>query len=269
MTLSEYSTSEFSFDGITRNVYRRGNGPAVVLIHEVPGITPEVVELADRLVAAGFTVVMPSLFGEPGKSLSNSYAAAQMFRLCVSKEISLLAANASSPVTVWLRALCKHIHQDVGGDGVGVIGMCLTGNFALSTLLEPSVLAPVVAQPALPLPVGAQRAAALHLSDDELVAIKKRVADDKLKVLGLRFTGDKKCPASRFATMRDELGKSFVAIEIDSSPGNAHGIAAAAHSVLTHDFVDETGHPTKEALDAVLSFLATRLMSEQDLRAAE
>ncbi len=267
MEISGYTTGEFSHNGVTRPVFRRGKGPAVVLIHEVPGITPEAIALADRLVEAGFCVAMPSLFGTPGRPLSGGYAAAEMFRLCVSKEVSLLAANASSPVTLWLRAFCNQLHQENGGPGVGVIGMCLTGNFALSTLLEPSVLAPVVAQPALPLPVGSQRAAALHLGDEELVAIKKRIADDGLKILGLRFSGDKKCPASRFATMRDEFGKSFVPIEIDSSPGNAHGIPAVAHSVLTHDFVGEDGHPTKDALDSVLSFLSARLRSVNELRA--
>jgi len=262
MTLTGYDKSEFSHDGVCKTIYRKGRGPAVVLIHEVPGITPEALELAERLIAAGFLVVLPSLFGSDGKPLSNGYAAQQMFRLCIGKEVSMLAANASSPITTWLRGLCKVLHAELGGRGVGVIGMCLTGNFVLSTMVEPSVVAPVVAQPALPLPVGAKRAASLHLSDDELVAIQSRTKQEGLQVLGLRFSGDSKCPASRFATLREALGPGFVPIEIDSSPGNAHGISPAAHSVLTHDFVDREGHPTKEALGAVLSFLGSRLQPE-------
>ncbi|MGB1016886.1 MAG: dienelactone hydrolase family protein, partial [Nannocystaceae bacterium] len=220
MTFAGYETSEFTHDGVCKTVYRKGRGPAVVLIHEVPGITPEALELAERLIAAGFLVVLPSLFGSDGKPLSNGYAAGQMLRLCVGKEISMLAANASSPITAWLRGLCRKLHAELGGRGVGVIGMCLTGNFVLSTMVEASVVAPVLAQPALPLPVGAQRAASLHVSEDELVAIKSRAERDDLQVLGLRFSGDSKCPASRFATLREAFGSRFLPIEIDSSPGN-------------------------------------------------
>jgi hypothetical protein len=78
-------------------------------------------------------------------------------------------------------------------------------------------------------------------------------------VLGLRFTNDRGCPPERFETLRTTLGPSFEGIEIDSSPGNAAGIAPSAHAVLTVSLVDEPGHPTKVALDRVLAFLAAQL----------
>ena len=62
-----------------------------------------------------------------------------------------------------------------------------------------------------------------------------------------------------FDTLRTALGASFEGIEIDSAPGNAAGIAPSAHSVLTISLVDEPGHPTRGALDRVLSFLAEQL----------
>jgi dienelactone hydrolase len=137
--------------------------------------------------------------------------------------------------------------------------MCLTGNFALALALEPWMLAPVLSQPSLPFPFGRERRAALHVSPDQLAGCKKRVAEDDLLVLGLRFTGDPLCPPERFETLRRELGDGFEAIEIDSRKGNPHGISRTAHSVVTTDLVDEEGHPTRAALDRVLALFAERL----------
>jgi dienelactone hydrolase len=176
----------------------------------------------------------------------------------VSREFKVLAANESSPITDWLRALCRKAHADCGGPGVGAIGMCLTGNFALSLMVDESVMAPVLSQPSLPFPITAARRAALHVSPDELAVVKRR-ARAGCGVLGLRFTCDPACPAERFASLRRELGDGFEGIEIDSGPGNPHGIPRTAHSVVTKDLVDTDGHPTRAALDRVLSLFRERL----------
>jgi dienelactone hydrolase len=68
---------------------------------------------------------------------------------CVSAEFRAFGAGGSSPVTRWLRALANLAHSECGGPGVGAIGMCFSGNFALSMMLESSMLAPVLSQPAL------------------------------------------------------------------------------------------------------------------------
>ena len=136
--------------------------------------------------------------------------------------------------------------------------MCLTGGFALAMCVDPSVVAPVLSQPSLPLPIGSSRARALGLSDADLHVVKRRL-DDDLCVMGLRFSADKKSPAARFERLHQELGENFIGVEIDSSPDNPWGIRPGAHSVLTEDLVDEPGSPTKAALDAVLDFFATRL----------
>jgi dienelactone hydrolase len=173
----------------------------------------------------------------------------------------VLAADASSPITDWLRALCRRAHAECGGRGVGALGMCLTGNFALALMVDPSVRAPVLSQPSLPLPLGAARRAGLHLAPADLERVRERAAGG-CGVLGLRFTHDPLCPAERFARLRRELGAGFEAIEIDSGPGNPHGIRRVAHSVLTEDLVDETGHPTRQALDRVLGFFRERLAAD-------
>lgn len=258
MSLDGFESFPFSHDGVTRPVYRRGSGPGVVVAHEIPGITPEVARFARIVADDGFTVFLPHLFGTPGKEFSVPYVLGQMARACISREFTVLARRESSPVTDWLRALCRHAHAECGGPGVGAIGMCLTGNFALSLMVDESVMAPVLSQPSLPFPVSASHRRALHLSDADLEVVRKR-AKAGCTVLGLRFTADPMCPPERFQTLRDELGSGFEAIEIDSGPGNPHGFTRAAHSVVTTELVDEAGHPTRQALDRVLGLFREKL----------
>ncbi len=258
MALTDFETIDFSWNGETRTVYQKGSGPAVVVMHEIPGITPPVADFSRRVAEAGFTVYMPHMFGTPDKPLSIPYALGQMARACIAKEFSVLAKNQSSPITDWLRALCRKAHEECGGPGVGAIGMCLTGNFALALMVDESVMAPVLSQPSLPFGVTAAHRAALHVSGDDLEVIKRRAASG-CGVLGMRFTADPMCPGERFATLRRELGDGFEAIEIDSGPGNPHGLTRQAHSVVTTDLVDEDGHPTRQALDRVLALFSERL----------
>ena len=259
MSLPGFTESSFSYDGVTRPVYRRGSGPGVIVIHEIPGITPAVARFAERVAEAGFTVLMPRLFGTPGRALSVPYVMGQAARICVSREFKVLASRQASPVTEWLRALCRSAHDELGGKGVGAIGMCLTGNFALALMVDEAVMAPVLSQPSLPFPIGRARKQGLHVSDEQLATIRRRASDDGVGVLALRFTGDPAVPKERFERLRRELGDRVECIEIDSSPGNPHGIPRSAHSVLTTHLVDEAGHPTRQALDRVLSFFAERL----------
>jgi dienelactone hydrolase len=256
--LDGFAESSFSHDGATRTLFRRGSGPAVVIMHEIPGITPEVARFARIVADDGFTAYLPHMFGTPGKPLSVAYGAAQMARACVSREFHVLARCESSPITDWLRALCRKAHAECGGPGVGAIGMCLTGNFALALMVDESVMAPVLSQPSLPFPLSGSHRSALHLSDADLEVVRQR-ARQGCGVLGLRFTADPLCPGARFERLRRELGQGFEAIEIDSRRGNPHGIPRTAHSVVTKDLVDAAGHPTRDALDRVLALFRERL----------
>lgn len=256
--LPGFTLGTFEHGGTSRAVYRRGDGPAVIVIHEVPGVTPRVAAFGTRVADAGFTAVMPSLFGEPGRAPTGGYILSSMLHGCVSREFANWATSTTSSVTVWLRALARAEHARCGGPGVGAVGMCFTGGFALAMMADEELIAPVLSQPSLPFGVGKKRKRDLAISDADLATVKARAADGQC-VLGLRFTGDRLVPDARFQRLRDELGDRFLAVEIDSSPGNPHGIKKIAHSVLTEDLVDEPGHPTREALDRVLSFLRERL----------
>jgi dienelactone hydrolase len=255
----DFQPLELTFDGETRTVFRRGTGPAVIVIHEAPGLYPAVAAFGRRVVDEGFTVYMPSLVGTPGRPMSVPYAVSTIARACVMREFTVWATRTTSPVTTWLRALARHAHAECGGPGVGAVGMCLTGGFALAMAVDDTMLAPVLSQPSLPFAVTRAQRSDLGIDDQALARVKQRAAEQDLCVLGLRFTGDPMVPAARFRRLRDELGDNFIAIEIDSRPGNRHGIRRTAHSVLTFDFVDRPDHPTRAAHDRVIAFLRERL----------
>ncbi|HEX2381604.1 MAG TPA: dienelactone hydrolase family protein [Acidimicrobiales bacterium] len=265
--LAGFDKTQFTFDGKTRDVFRAGTGPAVIVIAEMPGITPKVVEFARRVEAVGCTVALPHLFGTPGRDplehgapRAIPYVLSSMVPACISHDFHALATGRTSPVIEWLRALARSLHEECGGPGVGVVGMCFTGGFALAMMADAPVLAPVLSQPSLPFGIGAKRKRDLGLSDADLSRVKQKCAAEDLTVLGLRFSGDSFVPPERFARLREELGDNFVEVEIDSSEGNPHGNPKRAHSVLTEHLVDEPGHPTRDALDQVLDLFRTRLL---------
>jgi dienelactone hydrolase len=255
----DFQRTEVTIDGDTKPVWRSGNGPGVVIMHEVPGITPKVARFARIVRDRGFTVFLPEMFGTVDKRVSGGYVMSSMLHCCISREFHVLEAGGSSPITDWLRKLCQRVHEELGGPGVGALGMCMTGNFALALMVDPSVQAPVLSQPSLPFPIDKARARGIHVSPEHLAIIKRRVREENVKVLGLKFTADRVCPGARFKTLRRELGEGFEGIEIDSGPGNPWGIKRIAHSVLTEELVDEDGHPTKQALERVLGFFEERL----------
>src|SRR5215468_5393318 len=242
---------EATYDGVTRTVFRTGTGPAVLVIHEVPGLHPGVVAFGRRVVAAGMTAYFPSLLGEPGRAVTAGYNMRSMARACVASEFATWATKRTSPIVTWLRALAKDAHAACGGPGVGAVGMCLTGGFALAMMVDDIMIAPVLSQPSLPFALTRAQRRDLGIDDETLARVRERAAAGTC-VMGLRFTGDRAVPPERFQRLRDELGDRFIAVEIDSSKGNAHGIPRTAHSVLTQHLVDEPGHPTRDALEGVI-----------------
>ena len=255
--LSEFRETTFSYNGETRTVYRAGSGPGVVVMSEIPGITPKVTEFAQRVVDAGFTVAMPNLFGEPGREPSFGYIMKSMTQGCISREFSNWALNRTSPIIDWLRALARDLHAQCGGPGVGAIGMCFTGGFALAMAVDDTMLAPVLSQPSLPFAGGKARKRALGLSDADLATVAAR---EDFCMVAMRFTGDPAVPAERFERLREVFGDRVITIEIENRKGrNPYNFPKAAHSVVTEHLVDEPGNPTKDALDRVLSFFQERL----------
>ena len=230
-----------------------------MLMPEVPGIHPAVLGLGNHLVDDGFTVVIPSLFGTPGKARSGGYALQTIARLCVAREFMAFAVGADRPIANHVRALASDLNERTPGPGVGVIGMCFTGGFALAAAVDGSVRASVVSQPSAPLPLMPCQRRDPGLSDGELDVVNSRALSGDLRALGLRFSADWAAPAQRFAALSERLGSAFEIIPLDSSPGNPSGFSRFAHSVLTDEVRELPGYPAFEARRRVVAFLTERL----------
>ncbi|BBY84737.1 dienelactone hydrolase family protein [Mycolicibacterium tokaiense] len=259
--LSGWACAPFTGEGFTYDVYRKGDGPGVVLIPEMPGLHPGVLALGNHLVDNGFTVAAPSLFGTPGAPALHPSAVPTLVRGCIAKEFAAFATNKERPVARFLRALARDLNASTPGKGVGVIGQCFTGGFALAAAVDESVLAPVLSQPSLPLPLTPRQRRDAGVSERELEIISQRATTEGLCALGLRFSEDWMSPGDRFVTLKKRLGDAFEVIEINSAPGNSGGFSRAAHSVLTDQVRESDGHPAYEARKRVVEFLTERLVS--------
>ena len=260
--LDDFTPRRVEIDALSKTVHVAGNGPAVIVMPEMPGISPHVARFARWVRDAGFTVWMPSLFGRDGALPGVDEAVDTFRRTCVSAEFRKLAADDASPVTQWLRGLARLAHAECGGPGVGAIGMCFTGNFALSMMLEPAVLAPVLCQPSMPL----EDAAALESGSGELAVVRARLEREGLTVRGYRFAGDRFCTAQRFAAYAAALGGRFEGRVLPDAAANTRElppffehVVQGAHSVVTVHLIDEAGQPTLAARDEILAFFARRL----------
>lgn len=235
-----WDESVFTAEGRGFPVFRKGTGPGVIVIHEVPGITPKVQAFGEEVVDAGFTVVMPSLFGTPGAPMGLASVAKVMPKVCVSSEFTVLATGKTSKIASWTRALAKSLHEECGGPGVGALGMCFTGGFALAMMVDGHVAAPVLSQPSVPFGLTPGLRADLNLSPADLAAVKERV-NAGCPVMGLRYKGDPMV-GTRFETLRRELGDGFLAVELEGRD----------HSVVTE-------HRDAATVEKVLAFFKERL----------
>jgi dienelactone hydrolase len=239
--LTDFTKSTVTELGRTKDVYRIGTtGPCVLICHEIPCITPPVADFARHVAAQGFRVSVPSLVGTPGKPQTKGELAKSVLKVCISREFSLFASGESAPVVDWLRAFGKSEHARCGGPGIGVVGMCFSGGFALALATDEHVLAPVMSQPAIPakLPKRAFTPRSIDVSDADLRTIRDRLdADPGLCVAAYRFSHDPTVPAERFEFLQERLGDRFVGVTFDSSPGNPNGYPTHAHSVLSQHLV--------------------------------
>ncbi|MGD9702264.1 MAG: dienelactone hydrolase family protein [Acidimicrobiia bacterium] len=267
--LATFGAESFTHEGSTRRVFRKGTGPAVLVITEMPGISPMVLGFADRVVALGCTVILPDLFGRAGrdptagnKLVNTLRGAGTILSTCISRDFTALAVGKSSRVVDWLRALARSEHTRCGGPGVGVVGMCFTGGFALAMAVDDTVLAPVLSQPSLPFALSKRHKASIDTSDADIGLVAGRCAADSLRVIGMRFKDDPFVPEERFEMLERRLGDGFVSIELEQSDGNPNGPLGHRHSVLTGDLIDEPGELTRQALDTVLDLFRTKLLPE-------
>ena len=260
--ITDFSRRLVEVDGVVKTVYVAGSGPAVVLMPEMPGISPDVLRLARWVRDAGFTVYVPSLFGVDGAYPTVEGGTEVVRRACVSAEFRAFAGGGTSPVAAWLRGLARQAHAECGGPGVGAIGLCFTGNFALTMTLEPAVIAPVVNHPSLPLddPAGLEierrgrarrpRPHRARRTEGSGVPIRQATGGAPVSV----------SPPTKRSSVTPSTAESFRAAYANAdSPPFFRDVVASPHSVVTAHLVDEHGHPTLKARDEILAFLTERL----------
>ena len=237
----DWVAGEHTASGVMHPTYRKGTGPGVIVISEIPGITEDVIAFSEEVVEQGLTVVMPHLFGKVPSSESPLAMLGSLRQACINREFNKLRLRQTSPISEWLRSLARELHAELGGPGVGALGMCFTGGFALAMMVDDAVAAPVLAQPSLPFAVGKARAADLNLTPADLAKVKERAAAG-CEVLGLRYADDM-AVGTRFETLTRELGDAFIRVEF---PGRKH-------STLT-------AHRQQEGVDRVLAFFREKLL---------
>lgn len=264
--LNGYACEPFEYGGIRHDVYRGGDaGPVVLLLHEMPSFSYRTVQLANHIRDRGYRIVMPILVGgirnQPYRGRAGALRMGADFgvnvvRFCMSWEFVGLLQHRTSPITSWLLQLARTEADGNGQRQVGVIGMCMSGGFALATAIDPVVGVAVVSQPAVPFASGPLRwipgqAADLGLSEVDRLRLVDRKDDADFCVRAFRFTKDSIAPAERVARIEAELAPGATLTSIPSQ-------TRAAHSVLT-DATDVAKDPSTEAAikAALASVIAT------------
>lgn len=250
-----------TFGGRVPPVFTAGGGPPVVILHEINGASPALFAFAHRIAISGFSAFVPVLFGTPNAHPSQLDKIVQTVRVCLGKEFSCLNAHRSSPIVDWVRQLGACIYQEACAQnpnvcGIGVVGLCLTGNFALAMAADEHLLAPVVSEPALPFPVpwSPENRSALGLCETEETALRGRLQRG-MEIAAFRFEDDPIVPLQRMNRLQEvaaECGSRVV--------GNANvpPTCPDAHSVFTSHF-NPKDQDSRDAFEALIDFLKSKL----------
>ncbi len=230
----DQQTESFEFPNqaaeIQPTIYVKGEGPPIVILQELPGIGHETFDLADRLIAAGFRVYLPHLFGELGKTLKSKLANAGRL-WCIRREFQAFRVGKQSEIASWLRALCAEVEKREDGVRIGVIGMCLTGSFAIPLMAEDAVAGAVASQPALPFKIKTDQ---LPMSGCDVKRARRKM-EEKGPALAMRYKSDKLSTEKHIKALEDAFGNT---LEVEWYC-NPKGVEGALHSLLTVDFSEE------------------------------
>ena len=262
--MSKLGFTEQTFgDGMySHAVYSKGKGPVVIVMHELPGMDMYAVRFANRLVDHGFEVHMPLLFGHALVHSPNlNYA-----RLCINKEFANLKANTSAPVCDWVRALANHLGEGKSGRNIGVIGMCVTGAFAIPVIIDSKVKTVIVSQPAIPVSMTyyltkmgeGSWMEKLNITDADLNNAAATARQENLHLIVQRFKEDRRCPPSRARRIASAFGDNASLCEYD----RPRPYADKPHALMTIEYDEAECSPensTRVALAQVVAFLHEHL----------
>ena len=256
--LEGFAESTFTHDGISRPVFRGGAGPAVIVIHEVPGLHPEAIAPGRRAVDAGFTVYMPSLFGTPASPSAGVTRCARS-HVRNAREFVTMATDRTSPIIGWLRRLAADAHAECGGPGSEPSGCASPGGSRFGMMVDETMLAPVLSQPSLPFPIGNKRKLSVGISDADFDQVKERAKQARAySVSGSpptrRFLLNASRPCAASWAMLSSRWRS-------TRPAATLTGSRSERTRCSRSTVDEPGHPTRTALEQVLAFLQERLLT--------
>lgn len=263
---------------IEHPVFHAGRGPALILMHELPGLDEHCIRFAERLVKNGFEVFMPLLAGRTlgGHTVRNTLR----LRLCIAAEFGKLRAGETAPIACWLRTLARRIGEERATARIGAIGMCLTGAFVVPLLLEANVHAVVASQPGVPfnllhLLFGGSWGLGpwqhrLNVSDDDIEAAAKLARAEGKSLLVQRFDEDRICPRARTDRLAAAFGPDAMDFNEPRPPGRGFSLTPL-HSLLTGEYdraerrirqgrtVGNEPEPTHVALRRLVEFFETNL----------
>ena len=228
----------------------------VILMHELPSITPQVMYFARVITGAGFKVYLPSFLGRPGKVpnlIDQGWAVTQA---CVRSEFgALVSGDQTRRAVKWVRALAQTASGGRPGS-VGVIGLCLTGGFALAAAVDPAVGAAMACEPSLPV----KHDSHIDLSPENQRALRARLDQDAVGALVYRFEGDVLSPCPRLRRYGETLGPRLRSRCIpDTAADPEFKSRYDHHSVMTNHLLEGPGSLTQAARDELIAVLQWRL----------
>ena len=239
--IERFEQFSFASGRCAHPVYYAGHfhAPPLLVLPEIAGFSPGLRMFAERLIEARFRVYVPWLFGPFGRRAPLRNGA----RLCVSREFANLRAGVSSPITAWLRALTAHISEHTGDVQIGVIGMCLTGAFAIPLVIDPRVAAAVAAQPSVPLsPLfvafgigGERRLSQLNVSDGEIAEARARLNAGEAHLLAIRCRPDRICPRAKIDRLEREFPVGLTVREY-AEADQRNRLGERPHATFTREY---------------------------------
>lgn len=246
MSFSDFKIFEHIYKKSGHTVYFAGEGPPIIIIHELPGLTVESFHFAERLIRHGYSAYIPHLFG----NINKKQTILNFTKLCISKEFKIFARNETSPIVDWLRSLSAELFSKHKGRGVGAIGMCITGSFAIPLLINSPVIAPVLSQPAAPIQSAGNHLGfhkrSFGISKIDLKLAKEKVINEKLEIKIYRFKHDNLSPIEKINSFKEYFGNDLI---------NYYELPTIkpCHSVFVHDF-EEDPTETNKALEDLINF---------------
>ena len=260
---SQFSLADGDIEHVVYHTGRRSDR-VVLVLHELPGIAPGLLQFAGRLVADGFQVYLPWMFG----GVQRRTPLRNLARLCISREFANLRAGVSAPVTQWLRALVSHVSRHNDDRPVGAIGMCVTGGFAIPLLLSPRVTVAVAAQPSIPVSLAwfafgrsdADGQSALNVSQADIDAARARLDAGDAQLLAVRCAADRMCPPRKLQRLEAEFPVGLT-LRTYGAQADRNAQGERPHATYTKEYrlaaaaQAPADHPARQAYAELLAFL--------------